>query len=128
MGCWANGRAGQVSAPVSGRAGARVGTRFFLHCLSCPLALLTTVGFLPEPPPPPPTPSCPPSTPSTQVMITFLQHTHPKLPHYGDGEWDWLRGAMATVDRSYGVLDHVFHHIAGGGRRGFARGGRGGSG
>ncbi|PNW70229.1 hypothetical protein CHLRE_17g711150v5 [Chlamydomonas reinhardtii] len=46
------------------------------------------------------------------VMITFLQHTHPKLPHYGDGEWDWLRGAMATVDRSYGVLDHVFHHIA----------------
>ncbi|GLI68528.1 hypothetical protein VaNZ11_012919 [Volvox africanus] len=46
------------------------------------------------------------------VMITFLQHTHPKLPHYGEGEWDWLRGAMATVDRSYGVLDYVFHHIA----------------
>ncbi|GFR52743.1 hypothetical protein Agub_g15354 [Astrephomene gubernaculifera] len=46
------------------------------------------------------------------VMITFLQHTHPKLPHYGEGEWDWLRGAMATVDRSYGILDTVFHHIA----------------
>jgi omega-6 fatty acid desaturase (delta-12 desaturase) len=46
------------------------------------------------------------------VMITYLQHTHPNLPHYEDGEWDWLRGALATVDRSYGFLDHFFHHIA----------------
>ena len=46
------------------------------------------------------------------VAITFLQHTHPRLPHYDDAEWDWLRGALATVDRSYGVLDHFFHHIA----------------
>ncbi|KAG2499234.1 hypothetical protein HYH03_002813 [Edaphochlamys debaryana] len=45
------------------------------------------------------------------VMITFLQHTHPNLPHYGEGEWDWLRGAMATVDRSYGILNKVFHNI-----------------
>lgn len=33
------------------------------------------------------------------VTITFLQHTHPNLPHYEDEEWDWLRGALATVDR-----------------------------
>ncbi len=33
------------------------------------------------------------------VMITFLQHTHPSLPHYEDAEWDWLRGALTTVDR-----------------------------
>jgi omega-6 fatty acid desaturase (delta-12 desaturase) len=46
------------------------------------------------------------------VMITFLQHTHPQLPHYDDSEWDWLRGALATVDRTYGFLDVVFHHIA----------------
>ena len=46
------------------------------------------------------------------VMITLLQHTHPKLPHYNDKEWDWLRGALATVDRSYGFLDYFFHHIA----------------
>jgi hypothetical protein len=55
------------------------------------------------------------------VMITLLQHTHPKLPHYSGKEWDWLRGALATVDRSYGVLDRVLHHIAdthvGGGAR-----------
>jgi len=46
------------------------------------------------------------------VTITFLQHTHPNLPHYEDEEWDWIRGALATVDRSYGFLDILFHHIA----------------
>jgi omega-6 fatty acid desaturase (delta-12 desaturase) len=47
------------------------------------------------------------------VMITFLQHTHPSLPHYSEGEWDWLRGALSTVDRSFGpYLDKAFHHIA----------------
>lgn len=45
------------------------------------------------------------------VLITFLQHTHPSLPHYDSSEWDWLRGALATVDRDYGVLNRVFHHI-----------------
>ena len=45
------------------------------------------------------------------VMITLLQHTHPDLPHYHTTEWDWLRGALATCDRSYGFLDVVFHHI-----------------
>ncbi|GFH18600.1 fatty acid desaturase, delta-12 [Haematococcus lacustris] len=43
------------------------------------------------------------------VMITFLQHTHPSLPHYDDKEWDWLRGALATVDS---IADtHVCHHL-----------------
>lgn len=45
------------------------------------------------------------------VLITFLQHTHPSLPHYSDAEWEWLRGALSTVDRDYGILNHVFHHI-----------------
>lgn len=45
------------------------------------------------------------------VLITFLQHTHPALPHYDSSEWDWLRGALATVDRDYGFLNTVFHHI-----------------
>lgn len=45
------------------------------------------------------------------VLITFLQHTHASLPHYDSAEWDWLRGAMSTVDRDYGILNHVFHHI-----------------
>ncbi|KAJ6829210.1 delta(12)-fatty-acid desaturase FAD2-like [Iris pallida] len=36
------------------------------------------------------------------VLITYLQHTHPALPHYDSSEWDWLRGALSTVDRDYG--------------------------
>lgn len=45
------------------------------------------------------------------VFITYLQHTDLALPHYTDGEWDWLRGALATVDRDYGILNKVFHNI-----------------
>ncbi|PIM98205.1 Delta(12)-fatty-acid desaturase [Handroanthus impetiginosus] len=45
------------------------------------------------------------------VLITYLQHTHPALPHYDSSEWDWLRGALATVDRDYGILNSVFHNI-----------------
>lgn len=45
------------------------------------------------------------------VLITLLHHTHPSLPHYDSSEWNWLKGALATVDRDYGVLNVVFHHI-----------------
>ena len=41
------------------------------------------------------------------VLITFLQHTHPALPHYSEDEWE----SLSTVDRDYGVLNYVFHHI-----------------
>ncbi len=47
------------------------------------------------------------------VMITYLQHTDAYVPHYREGEFDWLRGALSTVDRSYGwLVDSVFHHIS----------------
>mmetsp|Transcript_46417 Transcript_46417/g.119804 ORF Transcript_46417/g.119804 Transcript_46417/m.119804 type:complete len:345 (+) Transcript_46417:153-1187(+) len=47
------------------------------------------------------------------VLITQLQHTTRALPHYNDTEWTWLRGALATVDRSYGSFyNHFFHHIS----------------
>ncbi|GAU37529.1 hypothetical protein TSUD_21350 [Trifolium subterraneum] len=45
------------------------------------------------------------------VLITYLQHTHPALPHYDSTEWDWMRGALSTVDRDYGILNKVFHNI-----------------
>ena len=45
------------------------------------------------------------------VLITLLQHTDPVLPHYTNTEWDWLRGALATVDRDWGILNIVLHHI-----------------
>ncbi|XP_047337845.1 delta(12)-fatty-acid desaturase FAD2-like [Impatiens glandulifera] len=45
------------------------------------------------------------------VILTWLQHTHPSLPHYELDEWDWLRGALSTVDRDYGILNKVFHNV-----------------
>nr|AGX28136.1 delta13 fatty acid desaturase FADX-2 [Exocarpos cupressiformis] len=48
----------------------------------------------------------------TIVLIIYLHHTHPSLPRYDSSEWDWLRGGLATVDRDYGILNVVFHHIA----------------
>ena len=54
-------------------------------------------------------------------MITFMQHTHPDVPHFNDDEWTWLRGAFSTIDRTMGPLadykthyivpSHVAHHI-----------------
>jgi len=46
------------------------------------------------------------------VLITYLQHTDISLPHYTNPEWDWLRGALATMDRDYGILNYFHHHIA----------------
>ena len=47
------------------------------------------------------------------VCITFLQHTDTFVPHFRGEAFTWLRGALATVDRSYGwFLDDSFHHIA----------------
>ncbi|KAI9203742.1 fatty acid desaturase-domain-containing protein [Polychytrium aggregatum] len=46
------------------------------------------------------------------VFITFLQHTDSKVPHYDDDEFTFLLGALATVDRDYGVLNYFHHHIA----------------
>jgi len=46
------------------------------------------------------------------VTITLLQHTHIDVPHYRGDEWTFIRGALATVDRSYGaVLNSVQHNI-----------------
>jgi len=47
------------------------------------------------------------------VLITFLQHTDEYIPHFRSEEFTWLRGAMATVDRSFGwLVDHQIHRIA----------------
>ncbi|KAL6042020.1 Delta(12)-fatty-acid desaturase [Balamuthia mandrillaris] len=45
------------------------------------------------------------------TLITKLQHTDEALPHFDDEKWVWLKGALCTVDRDYGLLNHVFHHI-----------------
>ncbi|OBZ77389.1 putative alpha-L-arabinofuranosidase A [Grifola frondosa] len=56
------------------------------------------------------------------VMLTFLHHSDPTIPHYRKEEWSFLRGAAATVDRPllgwigrfffHNVShDHVAHHF-----------------
>ncbi|KAL2133098.1 hypothetical protein VTI74DRAFT_2929 [Chaetomium olivicolor] len=46
------------------------------------------------------------------VAITFLQHTDPSLPHYTEEEWNFVRGAAATIDREFGFIGrHLLHGI-----------------
>ncbi|SGZ51311.1 CIC11C00000001761 [Sungouiella intermedia] len=46
------------------------------------------------------------------VFITFLQHLDPKMPHYEASEWNFARGAAATIDREFGFIGkHIFHDI-----------------
>ena len=55
------------------------------------------------------------------VSITWLHHTDPKTPHYEGESWNWLKGALCTVDRNYpewiNALQfdigstHVVHHL-----------------
>ena len=45
------------------------------------------------------------------VIVTYLQHSDVRVPHYSDEEWTWLKGALCTVDRDYGILNYVFHHL-----------------
>ncbi|RDB17938.1 Delta(12) fatty acid desaturase [Hypsizygus marmoreus] len=64
------------------------------------------------------------------VLITFLQHTDPLLPHYRAPEFTFPRGALATLDRNllgdlgsimgwlgahatHGISEtHVLHHVS----------------
>ncbi|TFK22250.1 delta-12 fatty acid desaturase [Coprinopsis marcescibilis] len=56
------------------------------------------------------------------VMLTYLHHSDPTIPHYRRTQWTFLRGAISTVDRPllgwagrfflHNVShDHVAHHI-----------------
>ncbi len=56
------------------------------------------------------------------VMLTYLQHTDPTLPHYRAGEWTFARGALCTMDRNmlgpvgpylmHGITEtHICHHL-----------------
>jgi len=46
------------------------------------------------------------------VTITFLQHTDTDIPRYHQSSWTWLRGALGTMDRDYGIFNILHHHIA----------------
>jgi len=44
-------------------------------------------------------------------LVTYLHHTDPAVPWRRGDAWTFERGALATVDRSYGWLDLLHHHI-----------------
>lgn len=46
------------------------------------------------------------------VLYTWLHHTHEEVPHYADESFNWLRGALSTIDRPYpSLIDHIHLHI-----------------
>lgn len=54
------------------------------------------------------------------VLYTYLQHSDPAIPHYTPKEFTFVRGALCTIDRDYGVYNwfhhrigqtHVVHHL-----------------
>lgn len=46
------------------------------------------------------------------VLYTWLHHTHDEVPHFGDESFNWLRGALCTIDRPYPwIIDHIHLHI-----------------
>jgi omega-6 fatty acid desaturase (delta-12 desaturase) len=46
------------------------------------------------------------------VLYTYLQHTHPDVPHYGDDMHTFQLGALSTIDRPYPwIVDVIHHHI-----------------
>nr|GEX02615.1 fatty acid desaturase, type 1 [Tanacetum cinerariifolium] len=52
------------------------------------------------------------------MVLTYLQHNHPSIPHYDSTEWTWMRGALSAIDRDIGFMlvknktdHHVVHHL-----------------
>jgi len=54
------------------------------------------------------------------VLYTYLQHSDPAIPHYTPKEFTFVRGALCTIDRDYGIYNwfhhrigqtHVVHHL-----------------
>lgn len=54
------------------------------------------------------------------VLITYLQHSDPAIVHYAPSSFTFVRGALCTIDRDYGIMNwfhhrigqtHVVHHL-----------------
>jgi omega-3 fatty acid desaturase (delta-15 desaturase) len=44
-------------------------------------------------------------------LVTFLHHTEQDLPWYRGDNWTFLKGAISTIDRDYGIVNHIHHDI-----------------
>ncbi len=44
-------------------------------------------------------------------VVTYLHHTAPEVPWYRGKSWDYVKGALSTVDRTYGIFEPIHHNI-----------------
>ncbi len=44
-------------------------------------------------------------------LVTFLHHTDEEIPWYRGKDWYFLKGALSTIDRSYGIVNPIHHNI-----------------
>jgi len=45
------------------------------------------------------------------VIVTFLHHQEELTPWFADGTWDYVKGNLSSIDRSYWPFDNVIHNI-----------------
>lgn len=44
-------------------------------------------------------------------LVTFLHHTEADIPWYRGEDWTFLKGAISSIDRDYGFVNHIHHDI-----------------
>jgi omega-3 fatty acid desaturase (delta-15 desaturase) len=44
-------------------------------------------------------------------LVTFLHHTEADIPWYRGEDWTFLKGAISSIDRNYGLVNHIHHDI-----------------
>lgn len=44
-------------------------------------------------------------------LVTYLHHTEEDIPWYRGDDWFFLKGALSTIDRNYGVFNSIHHDI-----------------
>ncbi len=44
-------------------------------------------------------------------LVTFLHHIEADIPWYRGQDWYFLKGALSSIDRSYGIFDEIHHNI-----------------
>lgn len=44
-------------------------------------------------------------------LVTFLHHTEADIPWYTNDDWYFLKGALSTIDRDYGIFNPIHHDI-----------------
>ena len=44
-------------------------------------------------------------------LVTYLHHTEDDIPWYRGDNWYYLKGALSTIDRDYGIFNEIHHNI-----------------